>query len=267
MYVSSANLIIKIPEWSSPNRRRHSKGTLFLLAYFFGASCVFKLHLNTKKLLWDISFLRFGLEMAHRADGANNDLSTTANFVDVETLLDCLLTLRLSNTDNGKQSAKVIETLMRIQMQRRLIAVEGDPLRRLWTIWMDILATGQSSITNLEQILLSACSDAMFTQNMFYHTVSMTKKYEDFKSTILNTKSASAPTSSSCNEDAVSLSQSRVTAPTLVLDASNRPVSAGSLQGKIGASWVRSGGDIKQIYDSRDVIQKLVRYSEILFRV
>ena len=195
--------------------------------------------------------------MDDKAVGAHNGLLlNSAIFVDVETLLDCLLTLRLSNSDNQKQIAGVVDSLTRLQLQRRLLAVEGDPLRRLWTIWMDIFATGQSSITNLEKILLAACSDIMFTQNMFYYVMSMAEKYEDFKNNTSDTQSASALASS--KDGAVSLSQSHVTAPTLVSDARNRPVSARSLQGKVVASWVRSGGDIKQIYDSRDVIQKLV---------
>ena len=199
--------------------------------------------------------------MACSIEGGNADTSTAAKFCDVETLLDRLVALRLSNTKNEKQISEVIDALTRLQLQKRLIATEGGALRRLWRIWIDIWATGQSSITNLDSLILAECSNLMFAQNILYHVLSMADKYDNYKSKDTNTQThVLPPATAHSSEDAVP----HITAPTLAPDIKSIPLSARTLQGKVFTAWIRSGGDIDKIYDSRDLIQKLVYEREVI---
>ena len=190
--------------------------------------------------------------MAQRVVGATTNLSTAGKFCDVETLLDHLVALRLSNNNNKKQITRVIAALTRLQLQKHLVAKEGNSLRRLWRIWTDILVTGQSSITNLEHIILAECSDFTFAQNILYHALSMTDTYDNFKSSL----DILPPAATFSEENAVS----HITAPTLAAPAKSRVLSTEILRGKVLAAWIQSGGSINNICDSQDVIQKLVRY-------
>lgn len=110
-------------------------------------------------------------------------------------------------------------------------------------------------MTNLEELLLAECSDLAFAQNIVYHAMSMADKYENYKIN-QHKKHTPQPAAAASADDTVS----HITAPTLALATNNMPMSAESLQGKVLAAWIRSGGDIRKIYNSRDVIQKLVRW-------